>query len=113
MPKVIVGVILGYFMGKFSYQQKCAEKIMALPDSRLGELLRQRKNKGGLAGYAPDQSLSMGMTLGPFTASPRDVYTDEDIQPANKGNALNLDIEARPSFAGLDDIYRPNLDSNY
>ncbi|TMW54683.1 hypothetical protein DOY81_000214 [Sarcophaga bullata] len=111
VPKVIVGVVLGYFIGKFSYQRKCAEKIMALPDSRLGEILRQRKNQGGLSGYAPDQNLSMGMALGPFTPNANDVYTDVDIQPNNKGNALNLDVESRPSFAGLDDIYRPSLDS--
>lgn len=113
MPKVILGVVIGYFVGKFSYQQKCAEKIMALPDSRLGEILRQRKNQSGLGGYRPDQNLSMGMALGPFTPNATDVYTDEDLHPVNKGNALNLDVESRPSFAGLDDIYRPNLDSKY
>lgn len=112
VPKVVLGVVLGYFVGKFSYQQKCAEKIMALPDSRLGEILRQRKNQGGLGGLRPDQNLSMGMALGSFTPNPKDVYTDEDMQPIDKGNALNLDVESRPSFAGLDDIYRPNLDSN-
>ncbi|XP_065367725.1 OCIA domain-containing protein 1 [Calliphora vicina] len=111
VPKVILGVIMGYFVGKFSYQQKCAEKIMALPDSRLGEILRQRKNQGGLAGYKPDQSLTMGMGLGAFAPNPNDVYTDGDLRPTNKGNALNLDMESRPSFSGLDDIYRPNLDS--
>lgn len=42
-PKVVVGVILGYFIGKFSYQRKCAEKIMALPNSKLGEMLKARK----------------------------------------------------------------------
>ena len=38
---------MGYFVGKFSYQKQCAEKIMALPNSKLGEMLRQRK-KGGI-----------------------------------------------------------------
>lgn len=42
-PKVIVAVIVGYFMGKFSYQQKCAEKLMQLPNSPVGEMLRQRR----------------------------------------------------------------------
>ena len=37
---------LGYFVGKFSYQEKCREKIMALPNSRLAEALRQRKGRG-------------------------------------------------------------------
>lgn len=113
VPKVILGVVLGYFVGKFSYQQKCAEKIMALPNSRLGEILRQRKHQGGgLGGFKPDQNLSMGMALGSFTPNANDVYTDEDMQHKNKGNALNLDMESRPTFAGLDDTYRPNLDAS-
>lgn len=46
VPKVVVSVIVGYFLGKFSYQNKCAEKIMQLPNSRLGQILRQRKQSG-------------------------------------------------------------------
>lgn len=42
-PKVIVAVVLGYFVGKFSYQTKCAEKLMQLPNSKIGEMLRQRR----------------------------------------------------------------------
>ncbi|XP_013109892.1 OCIA domain-containing protein 1 [Stomoxys calcitrans] len=110
-PKVVVGVIVGYFLGKFSYQQKCAEKIMALPNSRLGEILRQRQQQRGGGFLNPDQSIGMGMTLGPFTPNANDVYSDEHLHPDSKGNALNLDTESRPQFAGLDDIYRPNLDS--
>lgn len=113
VPKVIVGVIVGYFLGKFSYQQKCAEKIMALPNSRLAEILRQRRNQSGFGSLTPDQNIGMGMALGPFVPNATDVYTDEHMQPDSKGNALNLDVESRPAFAGLDDIYRPNLDSKY
>lgn len=43
-PKIVVSVILGYFIGKMSYQRKCAEKLMQLPDSKLGEILRRRKH---------------------------------------------------------------------
>lgn len=42
-PKVMLAVTAGYFIGKFSYQNVCAEKFMKLPDSRLGEILRQRR----------------------------------------------------------------------
>ena len=38
---------MGYFLGKFSYQSKCAEMLMRLPNSQLGEALRQKKLKGG------------------------------------------------------------------
>lgn len=43
----MVGVLIGYFLGKFSYQNKCAEKIMQLPNSKLAEMLKMKK-KGGL-----------------------------------------------------------------
>lgn len=42
-PKVALAVIVGYFVGKLSYQQRCAEKLMALPNSYIGQLLRDRK----------------------------------------------------------------------
>jgi len=45
-PKIILSVIFGYFLGKFSYQKKCAEKIMQLPNSQLAQLLRQKKRGG-------------------------------------------------------------------
>jgi hypothetical protein len=48
VPKVTVAAIAGYFLGKISYQPKCAEMMMRLPNSRLGEALRQRRLKGGL-----------------------------------------------------------------
>ncbi|XP_032291550.1 OCIA domain-containing protein 1 isoform X2 [Drosophila virilis] len=111
VPKVIMGVILGYFVGKFSYQQKCAEKIMRLPNSRLGELLRQRRQGGGvISTITPDENLGRAFTLAPFTPSSADVYTDEGYQPS-RNTALNLDTDSRPNLSGLDDIYRPTLDS--
>lgn len=79
---------------------------MALPNSKLADILRQRRNQGGFASYKPDINM-----LSPFAANPSEIYSDEHMAPGAKGNALNLDVEARPTFAGLDDIYRPNLDS--
>lgn len=113
VPKVVMGVILGYFVGKFSYQQKCAEKIMRLPNSRLGEILRQRRQGGGvISTITPDENLGRAFTLAPFTPSGSDVYSDEAFQPS-KNTALNLDTDSRPTLSGLDDIYRPSLDCKY
>ncbi|KAA5621326.1 hypothetical protein F3G63_36060, partial [Pseudomonas aeruginosa] len=39
-PKVTLAVVVGYFLGKLSYQQACAEKLMALPGSYIGQILR-------------------------------------------------------------------------
>eukprot|EP00099_Drosophila_melanogaster_P020286 NP_611733.1 asrij, isoform A [Drosophila melanogaster] len=111
VPKVVMGVILGYFVGKFSYQQKCAEKIMRLPNSHLGELLRQRRQGGGvISSITPDENLGRAFTLAPFSPSSADVYSDEAYQPG-RSTSLNLDTESRPTLSGLDDIYRPTLDS--
>jgi Ovarian carcinoma immunoreactive antigen (OCIA) len=46
-PKVGLAVIFGYFAGKVSYQQKCAEKLMKLPNSPLADALRKKKQLGG------------------------------------------------------------------
>jgi hypothetical protein len=48
VPKVVAAVLGGYVIGKISYQSKCAEKLMALPDSKLGQMLRQKRRRGGL-----------------------------------------------------------------
>lgn len=113
VPKVVLGVILGYFVGKFSYQQKCAEKIMRLPNSRLGEILRQRRQGGGvISTITPDENLGRAFTLAPFTPSGSDIYSDDGFRPS-KNTALNLDTDSRPTLSGLDDIYRPSVDCEY
>lgn len=90
---------------------------MNLPNSRLGELLRQHRDGKGFGagaggyGFSSDGGLGIGMSLNPFGSN--DVYSDEHLQPNRQSNSLNLDVESRPTFAGLDDIYRPTLDSLY
>lgn len=44
-PKVIAGGLLGYIIGKYSYQNICAEKLMQLPNSEIGRVLRERRGK--------------------------------------------------------------------
>ncbi|KAF5289660.1 hypothetical protein FQR65_LT11777 [Abscondita terminalis] len=100
VPKIVAGVVIGYLAGKFSYQRKCAEKLMMLPNSPIGEMLRQRR-KGQLRetlepGYGP------GMSLSPFS-SVTDSYSD--IKPN-----FDLDIP-RPDVHGLDDSFRPSVDN--
>lgn len=108
-PKVVVSVIIGYFLGKFSYQQKCAEKIMRIPNSRLGELLKQRKRGSVYDTLTPDQGLGAGLALAPFSSPSQDLYSDEGIR-TQKSNPLDLDTE-RPVPKGLDETLRPSVDS--
>lgn len=74
-PKCAIAVIVGYFIGKFSYQAECAEKIMQLPDSKLAEMLRMRK-KGGLAEtFSVDQGYGSALSMAPFSSA-TDQYSD-------------------------------------
>jgi len=51
-PKVVLGSILGYFLGKFSYVDVCADKFLAeAPDSNIAETIRARR---GLASRKPE-----------------------------------------------------------
>ncbi|XP_055702762.1 OCIA domain-containing protein 1 isoform X2 [Phlebotomus papatasi] len=109
VPKVCLGVIVGYFFGKFSYQQKCAEKLMRLPNSKLAEILKQRKRGGLYESLTPDQGFGTGLALPPFGNTTTDSYSDEVFRK-NRNSALNLDTE-RPANTELDDTYRPNVDS--
>lgn len=103
-PKVIVSVVLGYFVGKFSYQSKCAERLMQLPNSQLGEILRQRRR--GNVRDNTDSAFGAGMSLTPFgNLSSNDMYSD-----FNPNNSLDIDT-TRPENPGLDDYYRPSMDN--
>jgi Ovarian carcinoma immunoreactive antigen (OCIA) len=103
-PKIFGAIIVGYFLGKLSYQQKCAEKIMRLPNSQLAEMLRRRKKGEFFESFTPDG----GLSLAPFSSA-TDVYTDENMRAQKQQNSLDLDVD-RPANFGLDDTYRPSLD---
>ncbi|XP_063837706.1 OCIA domain-containing protein 1 isoform X1 [Ostrinia nubilalis] len=93
-PKLTLAVVVGYFLGKLSYQSACADKLMALPGSYIGQLLRDRRD-GKIGGASqPRQATTM------FGASPGDIYSD-----AGPGSSLDLDTD-RPIFS--DDTYRPD-----
>lgn len=105
VPKVLAAATVGYFLGKLSYQSKCVEKIMRLgPDSRLAEALRRRKKGEFFESFTPDG----GMSLAPFSSS-SEVYTDENLKDQQQ-NSLDIDVN-RPSNFGLDDTFRPSLDT--
>ncbi|XP_014279553.1 OCIA domain-containing protein 1 isoform X2 [Halyomorpha halys] len=100
VPKVVGAVVLGYLMGKISYQGKCAEKLMALPDSKMGALLRNRRfgSSSPNSITLEDQDLERVLTDIPESEKYSDI--------SNKG-LMDLDTD-RP-LSGFDD-FRPNLD---
>ncbi|RZF32348.1 hypothetical protein LSTR_LSTR001812 [Laodelphax striatellus] len=108
LPKVAAAVVVGYFLGKVSYQEKCAEMMMRLPNSELAEMLRnKRQGKGG--GSTPTELLTLDSGLGSgnfpsFSTSKEEMYSDLDMRPM-----ADLDVE-RPLNEGLNDSFRPSLD---
>jgi len=106
VPKTVVAVIVGYFIGKVSYQNKCAEKIMAIPGSKLGEMLRMKRKGGLYENLTTDHGFGAGLALAPFQSA-TEKYSDE----LQRSTSLNLDTE-RPSMSGLDDTFRPNVDGS-
>lgn len=104
-PKVFGAVIFGYFLGKLSYQTKCAEKIMKLPNSRLAEALRRRRKGEFFENFSGDGAMS----LAPFSSA-TEVYTDENMK-SKQQNSLDLDVDRRTWSDGLDDTHRPSIDT--
>ena len=131
MPKVLLGAILGYFGGKISYQDKCVEKIMSLPDSKLAEVLRQRK--GGTlpnsqdrwtfsealdinsAIYSNNLDLISPCSLPRVSVPEVDSYpsaaTNVQTESFNEMRSADLSFDAPPTMVGLDDSSRPSVDS--
>ncbi|KAL1516845.1 hypothetical protein ABEB36_000691 [Hypothenemus hampei] len=102
VPKVATAVIVGYFLGKLSYQKKCAEKFMALPDSKVGRLLKARRL--GVPDVEEEKQIST------FSISPFSGITDSysDIPDSNRNS---FDYGSTPTPDGLDDSFRPSLDN--
>ena len=134
-PKVFWAISGGYFLGKLSYQGKCAEKLMSLPNSPIAEALRQRKNKTGfgpgfqegLVRYFKITTKKGGNKL--FVKFVFDRFSSEQIvmpmssnlqtQEEQNSHANSMQemrsedrsYEAPPTAIGLDDNFRPSMDS--
>lgn len=66
--KTLGAALLGYILGKISYQNECRQKIMALPNSQLAETLRQRQSRGRFPSDFATET-STGGTIGSHDTS--------------------------------------------
>jgi hypothetical protein len=79
--------------------------MMQLPNSRIAEALRRRKNGEFFERITPG-----GLSMSPFSGT-TEVYTDENMKEVDpfkstgQNNSLDLDLD-RPFNSGLDDTYR-------
>jgi len=94
--KVIGAGLFGYFVGKFSYQRHCEEKILKLPNSQLAEMLRRRRGLTTADSTQPDQG------FGPTWGAP---CTQQ------RSSSLDLDSDRNTEYQGLDDSQRPTVDT--
>lgn len=71
---------IGYIAGRLSYTRRCQEKMMALPNSRFGEMLRrnlQRKSGSNWSDVGTHEAgAATALSLAPFQASVSS-YSDE------------------------------------
>ncbi|XP_050315860.1 OCIA domain-containing protein 1 [Anthonomus grandis grandis] len=93
--------LMGYYIGKFSYHRICAEKFMALPNSKIGRMLKSRHL--GIPDEQEEQSVG-NFSLSPFSSIP-DTYSDIPDTDST------YDYNNRPTINGLDDSFRPSLDN--
>nr|XP_045596562.1 OCIA domain-containing protein 1-like isoform X1 [Procambarus clarkii] len=95
-PKIIGASFIGYFMGKLSYQGACAEKMMQLPNSPIGEALRKRM---GRVGFQETLGMEPGFMLG---------YPSSELGPPTSDEPIFDDHrpDLRDHNEGLDDYER-------
>ncbi|XP_050055767.1 OCIA domain-containing protein 1 [Aphis gossypii] len=96
-PKVAFGSLFGYLIGKYSYQTKCAEKLMQLPNSELGRVLRERSGKASGELFQGSASLT-------------NVTPGNDTPTLMTDYKANIDIDVHKPMNSLDTDYRPNYD---
>lgn len=91
IPKVSAAVFIGYFIGKISYQWKCAQKLMEVPNSKLGQILRE-KRRAGKSGFPEtlEPGFGTGITLPSTFSMKEEPLTESDQQRSH------LDIDDRP-----------------
>lgn len=95
-PKMFGAAFVGYFTGKLSYQNACAEKLMQLPDSPVGEALRKRK---GRLGFQDTLGVEPGFSVG-FPSN--ELGTSDSQEPIFDDHRPDL----RDHNEGLDDYER-------
>jgi len=91
-PKMFFAATVGYFLGKLSYQKKCVEKILALPNSPLGDMIRKNKAGGSTIGFS--EALSLEPSFSTVTGT---TYTGDISEPRTLDSNLFTDVgDSRP-----------------
>ncbi len=97
-PKIAVGAICGYFLGKFSYVNECADKFLTqAPDSNIAKAIRKKR------GMPPRETEGAG----PTTTVARESWEQEQEQEQGQGQGrLEEDREEKPGGTSYDELRR-------
>jgi len=94
-PKIALGTVFGYFLGKFSYADTCADKFLVkAPRSKISEMVRARRGLPPLEDDVSDQASSssgLGVPLQPSQPSQEYGYQPEVPVVAPSSGVTNYD----------------------
>lgn len=105
--KLMFAGLSGFVIGKISYTRACKEKLMRLDNSPLAESIRgQKYGRGPASRWGQDRSDSDSAQL------EMPSLNVDQRQPSNEDyNNSDFSSDYNQQRQGLDDTFRPNLDS--
>ncbi|CAB3229262.1 unnamed protein product [Arctia plantaginis] len=87
IPKMTLAAILGYGIGKISYRKTCMKKMMALPNSNIGQFLKNRRENCGPCCFRGGFPMREGMMMVGAGADPRDLHWGTGPLPSDQNSA--------------------------
>ena len=109
-PKVLLGGIVGYFLGKFSYVNECADKfLIEAPDGHVADMIRVKRGmqpRGNTDTAADVEPEGYGAMAAPRQPSP--IYTNP-ASPTYQGPAVAGD--AGQQLSGYEELRRRNREA--
>lgn len=109
-PKIIVGSIVGYFLGKFSYVDVCAEKfLIEAPDSNIAEAIRARRGLPTRRQVEQPQSDQEPALFQPVQ-QPSPIYQNQ-ASPTYGQQGLYQEQQQQVGAGGYDDLRRRNREA--
>ncbi|KAF2357153.1 Ovarian carcinoma immunoreactive antigen [Trinorchestia longiramus] len=88
-PKVTFAAIVGYFVGKLSYQKQCADMVLQLPNSKLADAIRKSRGLGPTSEVDPDAAGGSN-THEVFTSIPsKPIFDDHKPDERDRNEALD------------------------
>ena len=114
-PKVILGATVGYFIGKFSYVNACADKFLVeAPDSHIADVIRIKRGIAPRNIQQPEDQQQPGYGDGyggfPQVQQQSPIYTNPN-SPTYDPNIASQAPGQQSSLSGYDELRRKNREN--